>query len=211
MTFASRQDAGQRLGIHLRDEAVPADVVAGLPRGGVVVAAEFAHVLQRPLEVFVVRKIGHPLQREFAVGAMAEDDVVLLDERSIGSNPIVRAQLRNVIHEEAARLREYEFKFHYHAKRDFTGKNVLLVDDGLATGATMEAAVLSARKRGAQKTLVAVPVTSTTALGRLKDVADEIFALIVDPGFDAVGRYYNFFSQTTDEEVLELLKAEHAH
>src|ERR1700757_3795630 len=100
MSFVSRHDAGQKLGSHLLDKGVSPDVVVGLPRGGVIVAAEVAHVLERPLEVLVVRKIGHPLQREFAVGAMAENDVVLLDEDSIGTSASTRAKLAEVIKEE---------------------------------------------------------------------------------------------------------------
>ena len=211
MLFASRQDAGQKLGRHLLNEGVEGDIVVGLPRGGVVVAAEAAHLLERALETLVVRKIGHPLHREFAVGAMAEGDVVLLDEKTIGSNPVIRARLAEVIHEEKERLWQYQLKFHQGGKFDFRDKSVLLVDDGLATGSTMEAAVMSARRQGALKTFVAVPVASTNAIERLQNAADDVFALVVDPDFEAVGAYYTAFSQTTDEEVLGLLGNEHAH
>src|SRR5215472_4714095 len=108
MVFASREEAGQRLGRRLRELRVLADVVLGLPRGGVVVAAEVANVLQLPLDVLIVRKIGHPLHREFAVGALAENDVVVLDEAVIGNNPIVRSELEQVIAEEKQRLESYE-------------------------------------------------------------------------------------------------------
>ena len=206
MTFASRQDAGLRLGIHLRNEAVDVDVVVGLPRGGAIVAAEAARVLQRPLELLVVRKIGHPLHREFAVGALAEQGVVVLDEGVIGRNPRIREELDQVIAEESGRLQEYEAKFHRRERIDFSDKVVVLVDDGLATGATTEAAVQSARKQNARSVLVAAPVASTNAVERLARVADQVIVLFVDPDFDAVGRYYEVFGQTTDEEVLELLK-----
>jgi putative phosphoribosyl transferase len=211
MPFASRHDAGQKLGRHLLNEGVEVDVVVGLPRGGVVVAAEVSHVLQRPLEVLVVRKIGHPLHREFAVGAMAEGDVVLLDEDSIGSDTLIRMRLTEVIKEEKERLRKYQLRFHPAGKFGFCDKAVLLVDDGLATGATMEAAILSARRQGAKKVFVAVPVTSANAIVRLESIADEVFTMIMDPGFEAVGSHYVRFSQTTDEEVLELLRVEHAN
>src|SRR5690242_644980 len=104
MSFASRQDAGQKLGQLLLNEGVQVDIVVGLPRGGVVVAAEVAHVLQCPLETLVVRKIGHPMHREFAVGAMAENDVVLLDQNSIAPHESLRAELNEVIREEKERL-----------------------------------------------------------------------------------------------------------
>jgi predicted phosphoribosyltransferase len=210
MSFASRQDAGEKLGRRLLEEGVEVDLVVGLPRGGVVVAAEVAHVLHCPLDVLVVRKIGHPMHREFAVGAMAEGDVVLLDESVTGSNLVARAKLEQVVKEERERLWQYQIKFHETKGADVRNRTVLLVDDGLATGATMEAAALSARKQGARKTIVAVPVASQSAMRRLRKVADEVRALVVDPGFEAVGVYYSKFSQTTDEEVLNLLRAEHA-
>lgn len=211
MAFASRHDAGHKLGRYLLNEGVEVDVVVGLPRGGVLVAAEVARVLQRPLETLVVRKIGHPLHREFAVGAMAEGDVVLLDERSLGPNPVARGRLAEIIKEEKERLWQYQLKFHPGGRFDFHDKIVLLVDDGLATGSTMEAAASSARKQGAGKTIVAAPVASPSAIQRLKRITDDVLALIVDPDFEAVGAYYESFSQTTDEEVVDLLRAEHAN
>ncbi|RPH58081.1 MAG: phosphoribosyltransferase [Acidobacteria bacterium] len=207
MVFASREDAGRQLGLFLKNRGTTADLVLGLPRGGVVVAAEVARVLQLPLDVLIVRKIGHPLHREFAVGAMAEKNVVLLDEKVIGTNPIIRAELQEVIREESERLELYQARFHRFGSTSISSRSVLLVDDGLATGATTEAAVLSARKQNAQRVTVAAPVASTHAVDRLGGIADEVVVLEVDPGFDAVGRYYEVFSQTSDEEVLELLKA----
>jgi putative phosphoribosyl transferase len=205
MTFASRQDAGYQLGCHLREEAVQADLVMGLPRGGVIVAAEVARVLQRPLDVLVVRKIGHPLHREFAVGALAEGGVVVLDPGLNQSDPRIKNDLEKIIAEETRRLHEYEARFHHGRRPELADRNVLLVDDGLATGATTEAAVLSARKQNARSVVVAAPVASLNACERLERVADQVIALDVDPDFDAVGRYYEVFSQTSDEEVIELL------
>jgi len=165
--------------------------------------------LQLPLEVLVVRKIGHPWHREFAVGAMAENDVVLLDEGAVGKNPLIRIELKEIIQEEKERLNAYLARFRQ-GPLDLQGKGVLLVDDGLATGLTTEAAVLSAKKLNASKVIVAAPVASTNAVDRLGTVADEVSVLTIDPDFDAVGRYYEVFSQTTDEEVLDLLRAEAA-
>jgi len=110
--FASRQDAGQRLGHYLRDQGVRADLVLGLPRGGVVVAAEVARALHVPLDTLIVRKIGHPWHREFAVGALAEHGVVVLDEPVISRSPGIRADLEEVIEEEKARLQAYQSRFH---------------------------------------------------------------------------------------------------
>jgi putative phosphoribosyl transferase len=206
MSFASRQDGGQKLGRYLVNEGVEVDVVAGLPRGGVIVAAEVSRLLQRPLEALVVRKIGHPLHREFAVGALAENDVVVLDQKSIDSTQTTRAKLTDVIQEEKERLSEYQLRFHHDRKVDLCGKSVLIVDDGLATGATMEAAVLSARKQGAQKVMVAAPVGPRSAILRLERVADRVFTVISDLGFEAVGAYYESFPQIEDDEVVNVLR-----
>jgi len=181
--------------------------VLGLPRGGVVVAAGVARALRLPLSTLIVRKIGHPWHREFAVGALAEQDVVVLDETAVGPDPMVRAELEEIIREEKERLSSYRARFHPRGAPELKGKAVLLVDDGLATGATTEAAVLSARKQQAAAVSVAAPVASTNAVERLARIADEVRVLCVDPAFDAVGRYYDVFSQTTDEEVLEVLRA----
>ena len=206
MTFISREDAGCRLGRLLRDEGVEVGLVLGLPRGGAIVAAEVARELQRPLDVLIVRKIGHPFHREFAVGALAEPDVVILDECSFGQSLVVRSELDGIIAEETQRLKEYRAKFHTAGVPELTGKGILLVDDGLATGATTEAAVLAAKKRGAAKIIVATPVASAAAFERLRRVADEVKALWVDPDFEAVGQYYEVFDQTSDEEVLAALR-----
>ena len=206
MIFGSRQDAGRKLGHYLKERQVKADVVLGLPRGGVVVAAGVARSLQLPLGVLIVRKIGHPMQREFALGALAEGDVLVLDKTAAGISPILQTELDAVIREEKQRLAAYSGRFHRHGGPVLAGKAVLLIDDGLATGATAEAAVLSARKQGAASVVVATPVASPNAIRRLEGRADEVVALFVDPDFDAVGRYYDVFPQTTDEEVLQLLQ-----
>jgi predicted phosphoribosyltransferase len=206
MKFASRQDAGRQLGQHLKEQGVDVDLVLGLPRGGVVVAAEMARLLRCPLDVLVVRKIGHPMHREFAVGALAEPDVVIFDKVSLSEIPVTRSQLDEVVAEEITRLREYRQRFHPSHVPVLRDKIVLLVDDGLATGATAEAAVLSARQQSARRIIVAAPVASTNAVERLRRVADDVLALIVDPDFAAVGQYYDEFSQTSDEEVIALMR-----
>ena len=205
--FASREEAGLKLGRLLQDQGVRADLVLGLPRGGVVVAAEVARALRLPLDVLLVRKIGHPWHREYAVGALAENGVIVLDEDVIGATAVMRAELEPVIKEEKERLRAYQARFHPEGAPALAGKTVLLVDDGLATGATTEAAVLSVRRQKALSVGVAAPVASAHAVERLARVADEVRVLRMDPDFEAVGRYYDVFAQTTDEEVMELLRA----
>jgi predicted phosphoribosyltransferase len=205
MTFTSRTEAGQRLGAHLAEQDVQADVVLGLPRGGVIVAAEVARILKCPLDVLVVRKIGHPGHREFAVGALAEDGTVVLDQAVIERSGVSPGALEKVLAEETARLAEYQARFLRPNRPSLEGRTVLIVDDGLATGATTEAAVRSARNRGAARIIVAAPVASDNAVQRLERGADKVMALMVDPEFDAVGRYYLSFPQTTDEEVRAIL------
>jgi len=207
MLFVSRQDAGRQLGEFLRNCGISADGVLGLPRGGVVVAAAVAQALQRPLDVLVARKIGHPWQREFAVGALAEPDIVMLDPNFKWEDPRARAELNKVIVEERERLRECRSQFHHHDAMVFEGKTVLLVDDGLATGATAEAAVISARQQKARRVIIAAPVASTHAVERLRRMADEVGVLFTDPGFAALGQYYAGFSEASDGEVLALLRA----
>jgi len=206
MKFASRQDAGWRLGRLLCQQGVKADWVLGLPRGGVVVAAEVARALQCPLDVLIVRKIGHPWHREFAVGALAEPDVVILDEDSLLEFSAPREELDKVIAEEMGRLREYRLRFHRAEMPLLDGKTVLLVDDGLATGATAEAAVQSVKRQNAERVIITAPVASTNAIERLRRVADDVVVLLVDAGFRAVGQYYDEFFPTTDDEVIALLR-----
>ena len=207
MKFASRQDAGCQLGKFLRERGATADIVLGLPRGGVVVAAEVARELKLPLDVLVVRKIGHPFQREFAVGALAEPDVVSLDDESLGEFPVARSELDKIIEEEKVRLRGYCRRFHFSEKPPLDGKKVLLVDDGLATGATAEAAAISVRRQNAERILIAAPVASPQTVERLRRVADEGLILWQDFNFQAVGQYYEKFPQTGDDEVIDLLRA----
>jgi putative phosphoribosyl transferase len=209
MVFASREAAGQMLGQSLKEQGIQADLVLGLPRGGVIVAAEVAHVLQAPLDVLIVRKIGHPWHREFALGAMAENGVVVFDRAAINRNPLLEMELQQIIEEEKQRLEAYQQAFR-HTSLELNGKNVLLIDDGLATGSTTEAGVLAAKKLNAARVVVAAPVASTNAVERLEKVADELFCPVIDPEFDAVGRYYESFPQTTDTEVLDLLRGEAA-
>jgi predicted phosphoribosyltransferase len=206
MVFASREAAGRQLGDSLRRQPQWLDIVLGLPRGGVLVAAEVATALKLPLGVLVVRKIGHPWCPEFAVGAVAEGGVVVLDPASIEPTPGIEAELNGIIREEQKHLAACQARFGFACPEDLALKSVLLVDDGLATGATMEAAVRCARQRKARTVTVAAPVASTSAVERLRRVADEVVILCADPEFAAVGRYYESFPQATDQEVLKCLR-----
>jgi putative phosphoribosyl transferase len=206
VTFLSRTDAGRRLGDYLAARGARPDIVLGLPRGGVIVAAEVGRVLGCPLNVIVVRKIGHPRQPEFAVGAMAEPDVLMVDEEAAAENRVNRAELEQVIAEETSKLAGYRAKFHQGGMPDLSGRAVLVIDDGLATGATAAAAVMSARKQMARMVAVAAPVASSQAVDRLSLLTDDVTALVVDPDFMAVGQYYEQFPQVDDDEVAALLR-----
>ena len=206
MVFASRHEAGERLAEFLRERGITVDLVLGLPRGGVVVAAGVAHGLKLPLDVLVVRKIGHPLQPEFAIGALAEPDSIFLNDELLREYPIDLAALNKIITSERMRLLEYRRQFHLHDLPALDGKAVLLVDDGLATGATAEAAAISARRQNAARIVIAAPVASTNATERLRHVADDVEVLLEDPDFQAVGQFYNEFSQTGNDEVISLLR-----
>jgi putative phosphoribosyl transferase len=207
MTFASRDEAGRKLSQLLLDRGLKADIVVALPRGGVVVAAPVARLLKLPLDTLVVRKIGHPGNREFAVGALAEEGVAILDEEVIAAMVSSREDLDRVVCEERQRLELHLNKFHPNGQLDVRNKAVLLVDDGMATGATTEAATVSLLAKAAFSVVVAVPVASTHAIERLKRVADDVVALLVDPHFDAVGQYYKSFPEVADDTVVKILTA----
>jgi predicted phosphoribosyltransferase len=206
MIFASRQEAGERLGEFLLRRGIEADLVLGLPRGGVVVAAGVAHALRLPLDVLVVRKIGHPFHPEFAVGALAEPDSIFLNQESLTEYPVSKSKLDKIIAEEQRRLHDYSRRFHLHGIPMVEGKSVLLVDDGLATGATAEVAALSARNQNARRITVAAPVASINAIELLRGVADDVKVLSEETDFQAVGQFYDQFSPTEDEEVISLLQ-----
>ncbi|MGA4643565.1 phosphoribosyltransferase [Limisphaera sp. 4302-co] len=206
MRFASRTEAGQLLAEHLIRAGVTADLVVGLPRGGVVVAAPVAQELDAPLTAWAVRKIGHPLNPEFAVGALAEPDVLWLDERWVRNDPEVHRALRRIVAEEQARMQALARFLHPQGLPPVRHRRIILVDDGLATGATAHAAVLALRKHDADTVHVAAPVASPEAVERLRQAADGVHVLRADPDFTAVGHYYASFEPPDEEELLQLLR-----
>ena len=199
MRFADRREGGRRLADELRDFAGRGDVVVlGLPRGGVPVAAEVAAALGAPLGVFVVRKLGVPGHRELAFGAIASGGARVLNTSVVESARLTEQQIEKVIVAEQAELaRRVEA---YGEPPPVTG-TVLLVDDGLATGATMEVAAVAARQAGAAVVVCAAPVASVQAVARLREVADEIRVVSTPPRFGAVGIFYADFGELTDDDV----------
>jgi putative phosphoribosyl transferase len=208
--FRDRRDAGRRLALELHAYAHRVDlIVLALPRGGVPVGFEVAAALAAPLDVFVVRKLGLPWQDELAMGAIASGGVCILDRDLIRLAQVTDAELARVAAAERVELERRERL--YRGDRslpDVRGKTVILVDDGLATGSTMLAAVEALRIEEPARIVVAVPVASRDTCDAFRDIVDEIVCAETPDPFRAVGLWYADFSQTTDEEVHDLL--EHA-
>ncbi|GBD83817.1 putative phosphoribosyl transferase/MT0597 [bacterium BMS3Abin02] len=206
MIFQDRNDAGRRLAENLRDLAGPQTVVVGLPRGGVVVASEVSAAIEAPLDVLVVRKLGAPGQPELGIGAIAEDDVEVLNRDLIGMLGITKADLDTVRKAERAELERREARYRRGAPPlPVAGKTVLLIDDGLATGITAKAAARVLRARRAGRIVLAVPVGAPDTIHDLKREVDEVVCLEAPRWFRAVGQWYEDFRQTTDEQVIECL------
>jgi putative phosphoribosyl transferase len=207
--FQDRTDAGRQLAEQLLSYARRDDVIVlGLPRGGVPVAFEVAQRLGVPLDVFVVRKLGLPGHEELAMGAIAPGGVRVLNEDVLYVVPNAQAivEMVTAIEREELERRERNYR-NDRPPPDLNGRTVILIDDGLATGATMRAAVAALRQQGAVKIVVAVPVGAPITCQDLKNAADEVICLQTPAAFIGVGQYYADFSQTTDEEVRELLAA----
>lgn len=211
--FFDRRDAGRRLAAALQAYAGKDVVVLALPRGGVPVAFEVAMALGAPLDIVLVRKIGAPGNPELAIGAIAEGEplVMVLDDETVrlfqvSEDYIATAKARDLV-EISRRRKAYLGDT---SQLDIAGKTVIVVDDGVATGNTMAAALASVRAAGASRIVVAVPVGAHGALEALRGVADEVVCMSSPKGFQAVGLHYADFSQTSDEEVTSLLTAARA-
>jgi putative phosphoribosyl transferase len=206
MTFADRVDAGRRLAPLLAPWAGPDLVVLGLPRGGVPVAAEVAEALGAPLDVIMVRKLGVPVQPELAMGALGEDGVRVLNGDVLRSAGISVADLAAVEAGERAELEQRTAGLRRRWPRiDLAGRTVIIVDDGIATGATARAACAVARAHGASRVVLAAPVAPPSAPARFADVADDVVVLSTPWRFGAVGEAYVDFSATGDDEVAACL------
>lgn len=209
--FRDRQDAGRRLaGVLLpyRDERPAAVVVVGIPRGGVPVAAEVARILRAPLDVTVVRKIGAPRNPEFAIGALAEGGIHVLNRDAVWmlglSDAAVGARIEQTEDELRDRVSRYRGA---RAPVALRGRTAIVVDDGLATGSSALAAVRSLRARGAAGVVLGVPVGASESANKLRRDADEVVCVHEPDDLWAVGLWYEDFRPTTDEEVVSLLAA----
>ncbi len=206
--FQDRRDAGRRLAEHLSEYKDRSDVVVlGLARGGLPVALEVAKALNAPLDVFVVRKLGVPGHRELAMGAIASGGVRVMNDSIVRSLSISSAEVNSVADEEQRELERRERKYRGDKERlDVAGRTVILVDDGLATGASMRAAVAALRMQRLDKIVVAVPTGARITCQEFETEVDELLCLTTPDPFFAVGAWYEDFSQTTDEEVRRLLE-----
>ncbi|MFA7080620.1 MAG: phosphoribosyltransferase [Candidatus Bathyarchaeia archaeon] len=205
--FSDRKDAGKQLASALTDFSFKEGMVLAIPRGGVVVGYEIASALNFKLDVIVPRKIGTPDNPELAIGAVTEDGTMILDDSLI----MYLGVSNDYIYQESERQkqeirRRQNFYRQGVSEPEIKDKNVIVVDDGIATGYTMKAALASVRNRGAATLTVAIPVGPPSTIKELKHQADNIVCLYTPEYFQAIGQFYSDFSQTTDEEVIELLK-----
>lgn len=207
MIFQNRQQAGQALAKQLSQfNKQPDTVVLGLPRGGVPVAHPVAQQLQLPLDTFLVRKIGAPDHEEFAIGAIADKNVCLLKHDVIDQMGISQQAVNQIIDKERQELTRRQQK--YRGEQSLTylkDKTVILVDDGIATGATIEAAIQALRSLAVATIILAVPVASPESIQYLKPLVEQMVCLSIPNHFQAVGQWYQTFDQTTDDEVCQLL------
>ncbi|HMJ04617.1 MAG TPA: phosphoribosyltransferase [Chthoniobacterales bacterium] len=209
MRFRDRREAGRFLAERLEHYAGRADVIVlGLPRGGVPVAAEIAMRLPAPLDIFIVRKLGVPGYPELAMGAIASGGLRVVNEDVLRYLPEAARTLDAIATRELAEIARREETYREgRPPLELRGRIVILVDDGLATGATMRAAAESLRLREVAKLVVAVPVGSAQTCREFETAADETICALAPADFEAVGQYYEDFSPTTDDEVYELLAA----
>jgi predicted phosphoribosyltransferase len=205
--YRDRADAGARLAGHLASYANRPDVVVlGLPRGGVPVAAEVARALRAPLDVFCVRKLGVPGDEELAMGAIATGGVVVVNHQVVAELGVPEHMLEEVAAAEREELERRERAYRGDAPpAPLAGRTVLVVDDGLATGATMRAAVRAVRAAGPSRVVVAVPVAAAETCRSLAADADEVVCPLAPEGFRSVGGWYEDFSTTSDDEVRRCL------
>jgi putative phosphoribosyl transferase len=203
MMFKDRRDAGRRLAVAVKARLGEAEnvTVLALPRGGVVVAQEVARLLRSPLDVVVVRKIGAPGVEELAVGAVGETGPPILNDRLIESAGVSNAYLTRAIDSARQEVRRRVETYRTGSRPAVQGKTVVLVDDGIATGYTVEAGIVTLRSWQAGRIVLAVPVAPPEAVARFRGLVDDLVVLDSPAGFFAVGQFYEDFTQVSDAEV----------
>jgi putative phosphoribosyl transferase len=208
VNFFNRRDAGRRLAPLLKEYAGRTDVlVLGIPRGGVLVAFEVALALQVPLDLFILRKLGVPGQEELAFGAIASGGVRYIDSQIAEAACLTEDEINRVSARETRELERREMVYRENRPPlELLHKTIILVDDGIATGASMEAAVRALRQGSPAKLVVAVPVAPLSTCRRLRNEVDNLVCLYSPESFYAIGQFYSDFSQVTDDEVKQLLE-----
>ncbi|MGD6933654.1 MAG: phosphoribosyltransferase [Candidatus Bathyarchaeia archaeon] len=205
--FSNRIEAGQRLAEALKKYSLVEGIVLAIPRGGVVVGFEVAQALQLPLDVIIPRKIGAPGNSELAIGAMTEFGRAILDENLM---VYLNVPHEYVERESETQRQEIQRRMQLYRQNEpypnLTGRDVIVVDDGIATGSTMKAALASVKDRGAKSVTAAVPVGPPSTVEELKSLADRVVCLFTPESFYAIGEFYDDFAQTSDYEVIDLLK-----
>lgn len=208
MIFADRTDAGRRLAAMLEKYRDRQPVVLALPRGGVPVAAEIAEALAAPLDLLLVRKIGMPWQPELAIGAVVDgaEPLIVRNEAIIAGSGVREEEFQRVCRDELAEIGRRKARYlGDRARAELAGRVVIVVDDGIATGATVKAALRAVRRRGPSRLVLAVPVAPAETLDELRPEVDEIVCLDTPSPFGAIGYFYRDFRQVDDAEVIDLL------
>jgi putative phosphoribosyl transferase len=210
MPFRNRAEAGRKLAVALAGYKVKEPTILALPRGGVAVAAEVAAALDAPLDLILVRKVGVPFQPELAMGAIADGggSIIVRNDDVIEHVGIDEAEFRTVCDAEFAEIERRRERYLGDRERaKVAGRTVIVIDDGIATGATTRAALRAIRVRNPKRFVLAVPVAPSDSLTELRREADDMVCLEVDSVFGAIGLYYRDFRQVSDEEVIEILRS----
>lgn len=209
--FDNRRDAGRALAPEVKRCGLANPLILGLPRGGVPVAYEVATALDAELDTLIVRKLGAPFQPELAIGAIASGGIRVMNDNVIAmARGVDENYIQRIIDRESDELERRE-RLYRNGRPfpDITGRNVVVVDDGIATGATMCAAIEAVKSRQPASVTVAVPTASASSLDKCADLVDQVVCLETPAGFYAVGQFYSDFGQTSDDEVRELLQRAH--
>lgn len=206
--FINRTEAGKKLAAKISSLSLSFDIVLALPRGGVPIAAELAINLNLPLNVYLSRKLGAPNNPEFGVGAIAEQGVILFDDFAIEHLQISDDMLNKIITDQELEMQRRIEKYRSNKPLpEIKGKNVLLVDDGVATGVTAMAAMQSVKTHNPATITFAVPVCSSTSINSINEIADNLVCLVSPTNMRAVGEYYEEFNQVSDKEVVDTLNS----
>ncbi|MHB1126786.1 MAG: phosphoribosyltransferase [Bacillota bacterium] len=205
LPFKDREEAGNLLAKVLVTMNLTDPVVLSIPRGGTVVGQPIARALRAPLELIIPRKIGYPANQEMAVGAVTPDGTVLFDKSLLQRMGLKENDLMPVAEVEIRELQRRLKTYGRSENMDIMGKTVILVDDGIATGFTVSAALKSIERQKPLRTILAIPVAPAETVAQMGEIVDEVVCLATPEPFYAVGQFYNDFSQTTDEEVINIL------